>query len=219
MDLANFTSDTVQAAASRVRTTAGEVAPMNVKIGLRNNVDAQVIYTPYQIERTHVAGTRTIAQHAWFATITPRVKFNLAGNDGGPFAVALMPFVSLPIGDDDPDRTIEGGVGVPYSFDVPGWDLGLQSLVRVVRRAANGDTHVETDHSISAGRKLIGQLSAFGEFFATTIASGERSIAATTNAWVTYRISGNWRLDGGVYIGVTESADDWHPWVGMTWRY
>ena len=20
-------------------------------------------------------------------------------------------------------------------------------------------------------------------------------------------------------IGVTAAADDWHPWVGMTWRY
>jgi hypothetical protein len=25
-------------------------------------------------------------------------------------------------------------------------------------------------------------------------------------------------LDAGVYIGVTQAADDWHPWVGVTWR-
>jgi hypothetical protein len=29
----------------------------------------------------------------------------------------------------------------------------------------------------------------------------------------------NLRLDGGIFIGVTPAADDWHPWLGMTWRF
>jgi hypothetical protein len=28
----------------------------------------------------------------------------------------------------------------------------------------------------------------------------------------------NLRLDGGIFR-VTPAADDWHPWLGMTWRF
>jgi hypothetical protein len=41
----------------------------------------------------------------------------------------------------------------------------------------------------------------------------------TVDTWITYRISKNVRLDGGVYLGVTPAADAWHPWIGMTWQY
>jgi hypothetical protein len=41
----------------------------------------------------------------------------------------------------------------------------------------------------------------------------------TVDTWLTYQVNKNLRLDGGVYIGVTPAADDWHPWIGMTWRH
>ena len=217
MDLANVTYDRTAAQGGHLRSTTDEVAPMNVKVGLRNNLDAQFVYTPYRIERTRTPGAPTIEQHAWFATVTPRLKVNLTGNDGGPFAIALIPFVSLPIGD-DPERAVESGIGVPYSFDVPDWDLGLQSVIRVVRRSADGRTHLGTDHSISAGRKVVGRLSAYGELFARIGTADERAMVATTNTWLTYQLTDSWRLDGGVYIGITDHAEDWHPWIGMTWR-
>jgi hypothetical protein len=63
---------------------------------------------------------------------------------------------------------------------------------------------------------VVGRLGLAGELF-TTI--GPQAPVATTNTWVTYRVNDGMRLDGGVYIGVTAAADDWHPWVGVTWRY
>jgi len=33
------------------------------------------------------------------------------------------------------------------------------------------------------------------------------------DTWLTYQINKDLRLDGGVYIGVTLAADDWHPWL------
>jgi hypothetical protein len=41
----------------------------------------------------------------------------------------------------------------------------------------------------------------------------------TVDTWLTYQMTENLRIDGGVYIGITPVADDWHPWMGMTWRY
>jgi len=41
----------------------------------------------------------------------------------------------------------------------------------------------------------------------------------TFDTWLTYQVNENLRFDGGVYIGVTREADDWHPWIGMTCRF
>ena len=75
------------------------------------------------------------------------------------------------------------------------------------------------ESSVSIGHALIGRLSYFVEFFSNV--STEHSVGwlGTVDTWITYRISKNVRLDGGVYRGVTPTTDTWHPWIGMTWRY
>jgi hypothetical protein len=57
------------------------------------------------------------------------------------------------------------------------------------------------------------------EFFSNVSTERGSTWVGTVDTWLTYQVSKNLRLDGGVYIGVTPAADDWHPWLGMTWRY
>jgi DtxR family Mn-dependent transcriptional regulator len=216
MDLVNLTLDAATTEQGRVRATAGEIAPLNVKLGLRHNIDLQFVSTPYRLEQIRAPAAGSIEQRSWFPAITPRVKLNLTGNDGGAFAIAVLPFVTIATARDAPQRVLETGVGVPYAFAVPGWDLGLQSTVRLTRSGTNQRRQTEFDNSISIGRTVVGRMGVAGEVFTTV---GPQAPVATTNTWVTYRVSDGMRLDGGVYIGVTDAADDWHPWFGLTWRY
>ncbi len=208
MDFASFTANH-----GRPREEDWEFAPVNFKAGLTNDLDFQFAITPARVE--HNGG-----RLAGFGDMVPRLKWNLAGNDGGPFALALMPFVKLPsstgrLG----NGSVEGGLKVPYAFEVPGWELGLQTEADWVRNEGRGGCHEEYVNSISIGHVLVGRVSVFVEFFSSISSEGGAGWVGTVDAWLTYEVSSNLRLDAGVYLGVTRAADDVHPFIGMTWRY
>jgi hypothetical protein len=126
----------------------------------------------------------------------------------------------LPTGQDHlGSHTLGAGLGIPYAFEVPGWDIGVQNSL-ILNRDGNGHTyHSELANSISIGRAIMGRLSFYIEFFSNVSTEQGVGWTGTVDTWLKYRITGNVRLDGGVYIGVTPTADSWHPWLGMTWRY
>ena len=220
MDFANLTYNGPNSQRGNSRFTAVDVAPVNIKAGLLNNLDFQLIFTSYRTEKTEDLETGTIRRKSGFDGITPRFKLNVCGNDGGFFALGLIPFVKLPVNTDHLGNDfVEGGVAVPYSFDVQGWDVGLQVAFRANRNDAGAGYHAEFDNSISIGHSLIGKLSIAAEFFGSVSTERDADWTGTVDTWLTYQINKDLRLDGGVYIGVTLAADDWHPWLGMTWRF
>ena len=220
MDFANFTYDTPNSERGNVKSENYQIAPMNLKIGVFNNADFQLVLSPYQEQRIEDKTTGTVEHQSGFGDITPRVKVNLIGNDGGFFALALIPFIKFPRAQDHlDDGAVEGGVGIPYAFDVPNWDVGFQTTVSINHDAADNGCHAEIANSVSIGHAVIGKLSYHVEFFSSVSTEQNSDWVGTFDTWLTYQINKNLVFDGGVYIGVTESADDWHPWVGMTWRY
>ncbi len=220
MDFANLTYNRPNPERGNVRFTVYEAAPMNLKVGLLNNLDFQLVFTSYLWERTDDRVAGTIERKSGFDGITPRFKVNLVGNDGGFFALALIPFVKLPLSSGHLDHgAVEGGLGMPYSFDIPGWGVGFQTTFHFNRNGAGSGYHSEFDNSVSIGHPIIGKLSLFAEFFSSVSTERNSDWVGTVDAWLTYQVNKNLRLDGGVYIGVTPAAHDWHPWIGMTCRY
>ena len=74
---------------------------LNLKAGLLNNVDLQLVLSPYNHARvtdqtTTPAQTETVSG---FGDTQVRLKVNLWGNDGGSTALAIMPYIQLPTGD------------------------------------------------------------------------------------------------------------------------
>jgi hypothetical protein len=220
VDFANMTYNRPNSERGNVRSTALEIAPVNLKIGLLNNLDFQLVFTSYRWEKTDSQDNGTINQKAGFDGITPRFKVNIVGNDSGFFSLALIPFMSLPLNQYNfGNSSVEGGLGIPYSFDIPSWDLGFQTTFRFNRNDADRGYHTEFENSVSIGHLLIGKMSLSGEFFSSVSTEKVTGWVGTIDTWLTYQVAENLRLDGGIYIGVTPAADDWHPWVGMTWRY
>ena len=220
MDFANMTYNRPNSERGNVRSTAVEIAPVNLKVGLLNNLDFQLVFTSYRWEKTDNQDNGTINQKAAFDGITLRFKVNIVGNESGFFALALIPFVSLPLNQHNfGNSSVEGGLGIPYSFDIPSWDVGFQTTFRFNRNDAERGYHTEFENSISIGHLLIGTMSLSGEFFSSVSTEKVTGWVGTIDTWLTYQVAENLRLDGGIYIGVTPAADDWHPWLGMTWRY
>jgi hypothetical protein len=220
MDFANITHNEPNGKRGNVRSTAFEIAPVNLKLGLLNNLDFQLVYVTYREQKSEDLNTGTIEREGGFNGITPRLKLNLLGNDGGFVAVGLIPFVTLPLSSGRlQTSSVEGGLGIPYSFDIPGWDVGLQTTFSYKHDEDGGSYHGEIDNSISIGHRIVGNLSFSAEFFSSVSTERDSDWIGTVDAWVTFQLNRNVRLDGGIDIGVTAAADDWHPWIGMTWRY
>jgi hypothetical protein len=220
MDFANLTCNEPNSERGNTRFRAFEIAPMNLRVGLLRDLDFQLAFTTYHWEKTRNLDNGRIERKEGFDGITPRFKVNFLGNDDGFFALAAIPFVKVPLYSDHiGNSSVEGGVAIPYAFDVPGWDVGLQATFRGNRNEANAGYHAEFDNSISIGHSLIGKLSIAAEFFSSVSTERGAGWIGTVDTWLLYQINKNILLDGGINIGVTPAADDWHPWLGITWRF
>jgi hypothetical protein len=217
MDFANYTGDN----ANGVRTETWNVAPVNLKVGVLNNVDVQFILDDYLHARTvnHVAGTSTT--ESGFGDFTTRVKINLWGNDGGPTAFGVMPFVKFPTNTDHlGNNAVEGGVILPFAVKLPaGWDMGLQTEVDFLRNDANGEYHEEFENMVTFDHAILGKLSGYCEFFSSVSTERGASWVGTVDIGLEYLVTKNVQLDCGCNVGVTRAADDVNPFAGITVRF
>lgn len=221
MDLFVFGQDHDQANGADTVTREYNFSTLNLKMGLLNNLDAQLMLSPYSRVDTEdrQAGTRTRAEG--FGDITVRLKQNLWGNDGGKTAFGLMPFVKFPTSRDAlGNEAVEGGLILPLAIELPkGWSLGLMTEFDFMRNANNRRYHPEFINSITFGHDLIGKLEGYVEFFSAVSTDRDARWMGMVDAGLVYGLTKNLRLDGGINIGVTRAANDWNPFVGLSWRF
>ncbi len=218
MDFANYTEDN----ADGVRTEAWNVAPVNLKVGVLNNVDVQLIYDDYLHVHSNrpLVGTNTTTQSG-FGDFTTRVKINLWGNDGGPTAFGVMPFVKFPTNTDHlGNDAVEGGLIFPLAVKLPaGWDMGLQTEVDFLQNGANDNYHEEFDNMVTFDHVIVGKLSGYCEFFSSVSTERDASWVGTVDVGLEYLVTENVQLDCGCNVGVTHAADDLNPFAGITVRF
>lgn len=217
LDLANFVYD--RSEFERVKTLA--IAPVNVKIGLLNNVDLQIVAETYSIQWVHDREADDSTRMQGFGDLLLRCKVNLWGNDGGKTAFGVMPFIKLPTNQDDlGNRAVEGGIILPLAIQLPGeWDMGVMVELDHSQDSEGSDYHQEVIESITVGHALIGGLSGYVEVFSSLSTEQGADWIATLDMGVTYLLRRNVQLDAGVNIGLTDAADDLNPFIGLSVRY
>lgn len=191
-------------------------APINLKIGVLHDVDVQFLITPWVREQ------RTGEDDAGgFGDLGLRVKVNLWGNDGGPTAMGLMPFVILPTGDHpSAAEGIEGGLILPFAAELPaGLSLGLMAEFDFIRRDGDNRYDAEFIHTAALGRDILEGVGVFVEYAAAQPFTSANGYRASLNTGLTFDLSAGLRLDVGVNFGLTPAADDLVLFAGMTLRY
>jgi hypothetical protein len=221
-DLYTFSRDVDRSAPGGGVVNEGSTfASVNLKAGLWRNVDLQVILDPYVRSRTTDRGAGTTERVGGFGDVTTRLKVNLWGNDGGTTALAVMPYLKIPTAKRGlGNNSVEGGVIVPLAVELPaGFGIGLQTEADAMRNDGRSGHHLEWVNSITVGHDLIGDLAGYVEFF--TVTSFERGAPweGYFDLGLTYGLTGNIQLDAGCNFGVTDSAPDYNPFVGITFRF
>jgi len=81
MDLVNYTYDRERAGGVDTRVDSFAIAPINLKVGLCNQADLQVVVGTWNYVRTETSGTGGTLHQRGFGDVTTRLKYNFWGNE------------------------------------------------------------------------------------------------------------------------------------------
>jgi len=217
MDLLSYTYD--RSADETVKALA--IAPINLKIGVLNNVDLQIIVESYNIQRTEDRAAKSSTRLSGFGDLLLRGKTNLWGNDGGPSAMAVMPFVKLPTNQHGlGNRALEGGIIFPFALELPAnWGFGAQAEMDHLRDSSSSNYHQEFINTVTVSHDIAGKLGGYVELFSNVSTERDAKWVATFDFGFTYALTRDIQFDAGMNIGLTSAADDLNPFVGLSLRY
>jgi|ERR1051325_1997250 hypothetical protein len=218
--LVGYAYDRDRANGGDVRTEIWRVVPTTLKLGVLNNLDLELELAPHTHVRTadRVMGT-TITQSG-FGNLTPKAKLNVWGNDGGPLAVALLPYVKFPTSQDDlGNHAIEGGIAAPIGVQLP-WAcwLVLSPELSFLHDTLRGGYSPAFANTVYLWHTIYSQLSGYVEFASwVSFEAGSRWVG-TVDIGLTYMLTKDVQLDAGVLVGVTPAAPDVNPFLGLSLR-
>ena len=196
--------------------TALSVAPINLRVGVTNDIDLHLLFTPW--ERTDQPGTDTVSG---FGDFCIRAKFNLWGNDEGKTALALLPYAIFPTGEDSvTDNATEFGLIVPFAIELnDDWSLGTQAEISFQTGGDTQDTS-ELSHTVVLGRSIAGDLAGYIEYIGAYELQNEPEYRPALSAGLTYLLDPDTQLDAGVLIGLDNGdSEDLRIFAGITKRF
>jgi hypothetical protein len=203
-------------ASKRTREEQWIYGQMNLKLGLAQNSDLQVILNAYSRAKSVEAGQRTTTEG--FGDVTVRFKQNLWGNDDGLTALALMPYVAVPTWTRPSDKAWGGGLIVPFSIALPApFSMGLMTQCDWLPEVPGGRQRFSFLNSITCGVAWTEKLGSFIEFVA--VAAPKNPFEASFNSGVTYAVTPDMVFDAGVRIGLSRAAQDLGIFTGVSFRY
>jgi hypothetical protein len=220
LDVVNYTYDRDRSGGDDVRIKALTLAPLNLKLGLTNRVDLQLMVDPYASVKVEDRMAGITGKVSGFGDITTRLKINFWGNDGGKTAFALMPFVKWPLSASNiRNGETEGGIIFVLGYELPsGWSSAVMTELDFVSNGTGGrDT--EWLNSITFSHDLTKRLGGYVEFVALTGSAPRFKWQGQFDVGLTYALAENTQLDLGCNFGVTPSAPDYQPFVGLSRRF
>jgi hypothetical protein len=211
-----------RADAAGVVTDTYEIATTNLRIGLTDNLEVDVVWQPYGIADRHADGSTARG----IGSVDLRAKLNLWGNDGlakpGDTALALLPYVTLPTDGDNGigESEVAFGLIVPLAVELgDGFGLGLNAAANFTRSADDPTYDAAVLTSASLAYEWTRRLGTYAEVVWEFSRAGPEGDVVTLDTGFTYAISANWQLDTGINIGVTRSADPIAPFIGISARF
>lgn len=190
---------------------------MNLKMGLTNNIDIQFLIPTYTY--SSMSGSKNSNNHEFGGDLLTRVKFNLFGNDGGSVAASIMPYIKLPINKNIPDNSFEGGFTVPFAVELPlGFGLGFMGQYDYVKNQQDKNYHSEFVTTFALGHDITESLGAYIEIFSQSSTEKGAEWIATFDGGITYALNEDIQMDCGINWGLTQAADKFNPFLGLSFR-
>lgn len=193
-----------------------------VRLGLGDHLEAQVGWTAYGHVRSHDRLGGMVEKDGGVGDVQLALRRNLSNPDGSGFSIAMMPYVSLPVGGSAIGAGDWGaGLIVPVSFDLGG-GLSLD-LTPQIDAAVDGDRH---------GRHVAyGSVAGLGFSLSDTVSGAiegqvardedpdghaTQALAGLSFAW---QPSADVQIDIGANIGLNQDSPDSQVYLGVVRRF
>jgi hypothetical protein len=210
----------------RAQTEAWSYGITQVKVGLLNRLDAEVVIRPYQtITGTLKVGSTTFVRQtvSGFGDIVSRLKLNVWGNDGGRTALSISGDVKYPTAkhgiDELGNGQFEGGPALEFAAQLP-WDfeLRINSAVNFFEGPGD-DRQASFGNLISLSHCIVDKLEGYCVFSTSISTFTDSEWVGTVKVGLNYRVARNVELYLGNSFGVTDNAFDYAPFVGVAARF
>jgi Putative MetA-pathway of phenol degradation len=208
--------------ASKTTSSSVAIADPTLKAGLTNNTDLEVAFTPLTINHTQDRSSGVTTNASGFGDIYTRVKFNLIGNEGGDYVLAIVPYIKAPTAPSSiGNQHWEGGAYMPFSVSLPrDWTMSISSEIDILENAAMDGTHPNFSNLIDFSHPLFtDSVTGYVEFWSDVNNDVGAQTQYTGDLALSWAISENMQLDGGINIGLNKAADDWQPYLGISQRF
>jgi len=221
MDVFAFSHDRYNSDRSFVRNDNWTFANANLRIGLTNWADIQLLIPFYQVNRDKDTTTGIAPRQQGIGDLTVALKINFWGNDGGKTSGGLELFVKTPTANHNlGNGKTEGGALLLLGATLPGdFDLGINSGVSINANDTGSGHHAEVINSASVSHKIVGPLTAYAEFWSDVNTQAHAPVAATVDFGLLLMVGKNVQFDTGVNLGVTRAAPDVQTFFGVTVRF
>lgn len=223
VDAGHFQYETDLIRTSRERSDSKQTNTLlinqaNLKIGITGSMAIQIGFQSFGREKEKDLGSGDVKKSYGIGDVTFRIKQNLLGNNGGNFALAVLPYVKFPSSKFDTQSRFEGGLIVPMQFKLPGeWKLGLQLEADRLKDADQQAMHTEFLQSLTISHALIKGLDGIGEtYYSYDFKAHQWS--NFLNAAIQIDVARDFKLDAGLNYGIQQTASK-HYFIGASCRF
>ncbi len=218
-DMVNWTYD--RWSSSGTTTSNILVLDPTFKVGLTQNTELEVALAPININYSKDRTTGNTSSLFGFGDVYARVKFNLFGNDGGDYALAIVPYVKAPTAERNLGNDHwEGGAYVPFNVALPDdWSLSLLTELDILENSNLNGTHANYQNLINFGHPIIEHVTGYVELWNGINTDQGAQPQYTLDFAVTWLVKDNWQLDWGVNVGLDKAAPDLQSYIGISQRF
>ena len=192
------------------------------KVGLTNNIDFEV-NAPTLIGVRSVNSATNMSSTIWgLDDAFIRTKINLWGNDGGPSALALIPYVKAPVAPAGiGNGATEGGMIAPLSFALPdGFTLLFNSEIDDLKNNADNGRHANFMNLVNLSHEVVKGVTLYIEFWSDfNDDPTQRTTQLSYDLAVTWLVRPNLQLDAGVDVGLTSATPIIQVFAGVSQRF
>ena len=190
-------------------------APFTMKLGLTQHTDFQLCLESYRSEY-HKSDPEPGEHYNSCGSLMLRVKANLAGNDSGKFALAVMPYLKMPANSFFDHHKFECGIIIPAQWKIQDkLSVGFQEEIDL--SAESEEYELQALQSLAFSYDMLDKWKLIGETY-YIYHFPECRMENFINVALQFFPWSNFALDTGMLHGF-RSGSEHHFYLGMAWRY